>query len=31
LLILDAHKVDIRGGRYVTGIEVTDTGHIKVS
>jgi hypothetical protein len=31
LLILNAHKVDIRGGRNVTGIEVKDIGHIKVS
>ncbi|CEL10070.1 hypothetical protein ASPCAL13197 [Aspergillus calidoustus] len=30
LLILNAHKVDIRGGRDVTGIEVKDIGHIKV-
>ncbi|KAL2796616.1 hypothetical protein BJX66DRAFT_335860 [Aspergillus keveii] len=30
LLILDAHKVQIHGGRNVTGIVVNDIGHIKV-
>jgi hypothetical protein len=31
LLILDAHKVEIRCGRNVTGIVVNDIGHIKIS
>ncbi|KAJ0425037.1 hypothetical protein BJY00DRAFT_308922 [Aspergillus carlsbadensis] len=31
LLILEAHKIELHGGKNVTGIEVTDLSQIKVS